>query len=392
MVGRKKKIIFLGLLLLLVMGAFGCGKKEESYRVIKVMTLNGAAKITRQNIGELDAYVDMRLESGDAITVGKDSSMILNLDDDKYVLLESETKMTLLAEGNSEDNRTILHLTEGAVVNQLLHTLSDDSSYEVTVPNSTMAVRGTVFRVAVEYDEKGDSYAVVAVLNGVVASRLIFPDGRVQSIEEERTIPMGKMVRVHGNEDISEYYPDELQDIDFDEFSIDALEFLLFCIDNEETLCITDVRVKELIDERLENKKMAEEKTEDKTEPEKEPEEVKEQIEKIPELEAEKLLEEAAVLPSSASTSDSQVSSSSGSHKENHASSGSTSEREDDGQDKKPAVSYTVKFTFNGSVFCTQTVEEGGTASRPILQPEADGNWNFDFETVITSDTTIEWK
>lgn len=48
-------------------------------------------------------------------------------------------------------------------MNYLSEKLSEKSSYEVTVPNSTMAVRGTVFRVAIVYDEGGDSYTTVQV-------------------------------------------------------------------------------------------------------------------------------------------------------------------------------------------------------------------------------------
>ncbi|MCD8097102.1 MAG: FecR domain-containing protein [Lachnospiraceae bacterium] len=189
--------------LLLAFIAYGQFTKEDAYRLIKVLSVEGSATVTRESVGELDAYADMQLESGDELYVDGESSVILVLDNDKYVLLEPGTRLTLEAEGTSANSKTVIHLEEGAVVNQLVNKLNDESSYEVTVPNSTMAVRGTVFRVEVVYEDE-HSYAYVTVLDGEVASRLIFPDGTVEDESQEWQIPKGSGVNVHGDDEISE--------------------------------------------------------------------------------------------------------------------------------------------------------------------------------------------
>lgn len=53
---------------------------------------------------------------------------------------------------------------------------------------------------------------------------------------------------------------------------------------------------------------------------------------------------------------------------------------------------YYVTFTYNAVEFGTQTVEKGDKATVPSLSPAATGGWEFDFNTAIERDTTIEWK
>ena len=48
--------------------------------------------------------------------------------------------------------------------------------------------------------------------------------------------------------------------------------------------------------------------------------------------------------------------------------------------------------TPSGDVFCTQTVEDGKTASKPKLQPSASGSWNYDFTKAVTENIIIKWS
>lgn len=244
-------------------------KKEESYRDIKIMSIKGTATVERASVGSLDAYEEMKLESGDRLSVDSSSSLILSMDDNKYAMLEPGSSLTLEADGTRENSRTVIHLEAGAVMNYLSEKLSEKSSYEVTVPNSTMAVRGTVFRVAIVYDEDGDSYTTVQVFDGIVGSRLIFPDGRID--EEEVQITPGREVLIHGDTSISEYVGDKGHDIDYTTLNREALEFLLFCIDDGSDLCLTREEVEELLrrlDQTEEPEESAEVKKPAKTEKE----------------------------------------------------------------------------------------------------------------------------
>ena len=360
----------------------GCGSKEEAYREIRVLSLEGTASVTRASIGTMDAYEDMRLESGDEISVPSGSTLVLELDGDKYVMLEPGTKLTLEATGTQKDSKTTIHLQAGAVVNHLTEKLNENSSYEVTVPNSTMAVRGTVFRVAVVYDENGDSYATVSVFEGIVTSRLIFPDGTIEELDKERQIPAGKEVIVHGDTEISEYLwgdVEEPHDIDYSKLPIETLEFLVDCIERDAELSIDEEELEELIGEQEDQTE--EDSEQEMEEVQEEPEEEEQEL-KLPELTQEEEKEEVTpevIQP----TTEPETS--------NKSSSGSSSSSTTEAK-----KTYTVTFQYDGTTFCTQSVEEGQVAVKPTLLPTVEGYWTlnneqYDFSQKITGNLTLIW-
>ena len=355
-------------------------KKEESYRDIKVMSIKGTATVERASVGALDAYEDMKLESGDRLSVDSSSSLILSMDDNKYSMLEPGSSLTLEADGTRENSRTIIHLESGAVMNYLSEKLSEKSSYEVTVPNSTMAVRGTVFRVAIVYDEDGDSYTTVQVFDGIVGCRLVFPDGTIS--EEEVQLAPGKEVLIHGDTEISEYVGDKGHDIDYTTLNREALEFLLFCIDDGSDLCLTREEVEELLrrlDQTEEPEESAEVKKPAKTE--KEPAVIETPEPVVPAVEE---------TPSSSGGS-SETSKDSPGNDDNQKSHHSSKKKPSSSDEE--TKTYTVTFqTESGDVFCTQTVEDGKTASKPKLQPSASGSWNYDFTKAVTENIIIKWS
>lgn len=356
-------------------------KKEESYRDIKVMSIKGTATVERASVGALDAYEDMKLESGDRLSVDSSSSLILSMDDNKYAMLEPGSSLTLEADGTRENSRTVIHLEAGAVMNYLSEKLSEKSSYEVTVPNSTMAVRGTVFRVAIVYDEDGDSYTTVQVFDGIVGSRLIFPDGRID--EEEVQITPGREVQIHGDTEISEYVGDKGHDIDYTTLNREALEFLLFCIDDGSDLCLTREEVEELL-RRLDQPEEEPEEQEKAEEPEKEVK--KPVVIETPEPVVPAVEETPSSFGGSSETSKG-LPGNDDNQKSHHSSKKKPSSSDEE------TKTYTVTFqTASGDVFCTQTVEDGKTASKPKLQPSASGSWNYDFTKAVTENIIIKWS
>lgn len=197
-------------------------RKEAVYRIIKVFELDGKSTVTRQDIGDLDAYDNMVLESGDQVYVDT-GSLTLKMDEDKYVYAEEKTRFQLEAAGTSENSKTRIRLEEGILTNEIQNKLSDESSYEVNTPNSTMSVRGTIYMVAV-YEENGIRYTKVSVFEGAVATKLIYADGSVS--DQEKLVEKGKEVLIYDDNSGTDYVG-EPSDIDYSALPQGVIAFLL---------------------------------------------------------------------------------------------------------------------------------------------------------------------
>ena len=95
---RKTNAWGLIVTLLVVLGIMstGCGKKEADYRQIQVYKIDGTATVARAG-SNMDVYENMQLQSGDVVETVGNSYLQLKLDEDKYILLEPDTKISLQA-------------------------------------------------------------------------------------------------------------------------------------------------------------------------------------------------------------------------------------------------------------------------------------------------------
>lgn len=224
-------------------------KDEEGYRMIQVYEVNGEASIERENIGSMDAYENLNLLSGDRLITKIDSYTRLKLDEDKYLLAEEDSIIELVATGDEVNSRTNINLLQGAVTIEVENKLNEDSTFEVTTPNSVMAVRGTAFRVNVGLDEDGNITTNVAVFEGSVATKMKKEDG---SFSDEELIPEGKEARIYtvdGQEVIS-----VLDEIDMSNISLEALNFLKEISEGGRELSISIEKIKTAIKEAEQKK------------------------------------------------------------------------------------------------------------------------------------------
>lgn len=229
---RKNKLLFIGIAVILaiivvvtVLIVF-LGKKEE-YRLVKIYELNGEASVNRESIGDMDAYQDMVLESGDTIVL-KSGEMTLKLDDDKFVYVEPETEFKLVASGNSANSKTSIELSYGAITNEIQNPLSDQASYEVNTPNSNMSVRGTVYRVYTYY-ENDIRYTKVSVFDGKVDSQLRYADGTLS--DKPVMVKNGNEVLIYDDDENTDYVSDP-GPIDYSDLPESVIKVLMQMIEN----------------------------------------------------------------------------------------------------------------------------------------------------------------
>lgn len=222
--------------------------KEEGYRSIQVYQINGNVTLERENIGVMDAYENLNLISGDALETFIESFSRLKLDDDKYVLVEQDSKIGIYATGDKENSKTDIRLDKGAITVEVENKLNDDSSFEVTTPNAVMAIRGTVFRISAGVDENGEPITRITIFEGAVTVQKKAEDG---TLSEETRIESGKEAIIYQEND--EEILEILDEIDETLLPKEVLIFLQeeAVRDNHEII-YSDEKIIELL-EKLEN-------------------------------------------------------------------------------------------------------------------------------------------
>lgn len=199
MLKLMKKVLSIILVLALMMSCFtGCGAKQEAYRTIAVSEANGTTNITRSEKESFDAYAGVHLLSGDDAKVKASSDMTLELDTDKHVYAEENTHFFLTADGEEGSTKTVINLDDGSVLICIDKKLGAEESFEVDTPNSTMSVRGTVFRVTVE-TRNGKVYTTVQTFDGAVEVVNKFSNGQLSG--ETFTVSAGEEILVISDAD-----------------------------------------------------------------------------------------------------------------------------------------------------------------------------------------------
>lgn len=419
-------------------------RKDEVFRSIMVYELEGSAVIERADIGAIDAAENLYLESGDRVSVQPESMMRMKLDDDKYITAEADTVFSLEAEGDGQDSKTRICLEQGAVTNEIQKPLSGESLYETSTPNSVMAVRGTIYRAQLYDDGTGVQNLRLCCFDGTVATTPILPDG---TFGEEVLVRAGSEMTIYSDGTV-----DGPTDIDFTTLPEQTWQMLgdllesgapVTGITSEELAQIeqdaakaasgqsgttnqtedmqTDIESEERVvedqntedqseqDQQVSVGKVAESKgktTGSERKPEKKQSgDTTERGEKKPESETgQKPAKPQDTPPAQSGTSDNSGAGNpdngSGQGSDDGNAGENNGEKPDDNRDNKDdkptkpekKVTYTVTYEYQGSVFATQTVQKGKKTSAPVLSPAAAGAWDFDFNTKINADTTIEWK
>lgn len=383
---------------------------KTAFRNITVIDTLGTVSVYRESVNDtLDAYVDMNLESGDEVTVGPSSELDLKLDDDKFVYVEENTKMSLKADGDSDNSKTQIFLSEGATLHKLDSKLSDSSTYEIETPNATMAIRGTITWARVYKGADGEVHSDFQVYEGKTELQLHTVDGT--PIGNPVDIPEGYQILTRGGQDFSEIIlqnvndkEEELAPIDYKDLPTQTLKILKEIINSGRAIYVgvntlpdrvpvSFDDVEEILKEREEDKTSEdeeEEEDEDLTTNNKDADEGDDSEEDAPD-------EEETEETTTSSTTKKKTTAS----KTTSTSSTSTTTTPSTSDAATPDA-CTVSFMYNSGTFAEQYVTYGMAASKPKLQPSASGNWYyttedgslavFDFSTPIMGNIILTWQ
>lgn len=121
--------------------------EDEQFRSILVEKVNGDVFVNRKD-KDLKAYENMNLRSGDTISTNATSNTILKLDGDKFIYIGENSNINLYS-SEKDSSKTIIRVNEGSIVTEVKNKLSDLEEFGVETPNSSMAIRGTIFSVKV---------------------------------------------------------------------------------------------------------------------------------------------------------------------------------------------------------------------------------------------------
>lgn len=383
---------------------------KTAFRNITVIDTLGTVSVYRESVNDtLDAYVDMNLESGDEVTVGPSSELDLKLDDDKFVYVEENTKMSLKADGDSDNSKTQILLSEGATLHKLDSKLSDSSTYEIETPNATMAIRGTITWARVYKGADGEVHSDFQVYEGKTELQLHTVDGT--PIGKTVDIPEGYQVMTRGGQDFSEIIlqnvndkEEELAPIDYKDLPTQTLNILKGIMNSGRAIYVgvntlpdrvpvSFDDVEEILKEREEDKTSEDEEEEDNedlTTDNKDADEGDVSEEDAPEEEETEETTTSSTTKKKTTTSQTASTSSAST-----ATTPSTS-------DAATPDACTVSFMYNSGTFAEQYVTYGMAASKPKLQPSASGNWYyttedgslavFDFSTPIMGNIILTWQ
>ncbi|MBR4759418.1 MAG: FecR domain-containing protein [Lachnospiraceae bacterium] len=405
--GCSTAVLIAAIILVLVL------RSKDAYRIVKIFEVDGTASVERVDTGSLDPYANMVLASGDRVCLDT-GEMTLRADEDKYIYLEEQTELVLHATGNSEHSKTKIDLVRGAITNEIQNKLIGDSSYEINTPNSTMSVRGTIFYVRV-YEVDGIKYTNVVVFDGNVSTRLVYKDGTMA--DKEVSVTKGSEVTIYEDSKHTDYVSDPAP-IDFEALPESVLHVLQEMIHDGSDVSITEEEIIDILN-GLDNGNYKadtantgddedgiseDEGSDDSTggDSSEGTDEGSDEDENGDGSDSTGGGDDNSTTgqtgdngsgdnTSNQSTGDSQdgTGDNTGNGNTDNTDNGNTG---DNNQTSDNSSTFTVTFMYNGSVFGTQKVGKGKKATEPSLDPAQSGSWDFDFDTAINADTTINWK
>jgi hypothetical protein len=184
--------------------------KVEAQRTAKVIEINGPCTIVREG-ATIAAVADMPLYSGDTFYSGIDANARIMIDEDKFLYLDSATRINFTATGTPEETHTLIYVVSGSMLTEVKEKLADGESFDIVTPNTFMEIHGTKTITKVETNENGDVITSSAVIEGEVDHNTVQEkDGKTVIVRDSMTEGDAFSVKTEGGNVVGE---DEIKKI-----------------------------------------------------------------------------------------------------------------------------------------------------------------------------------
>lgn len=149
-------------------------------RRLVITDISGSAVISRDG-KRINAGKQTVLQSGDIITTSDESYLRISVDRDKFVWVEPNSSVYIYFTEVDSRGEISVNLTKGAVICRLNNKLRKNAAFDLKTPNSSVSVRGTVFRAEFDYVKEYMGYKDVMItqvqnFDGTVALQLYDSD------------------------------------------------------------------------------------------------------------------------------------------------------------------------------------------------------------------------
>ncbi|MCR5311204.1 MAG: FecR family protein, partial [Lachnospiraceae bacterium] len=190
--------------------------------VTGTVSVDGGGKSGKLTVGE-------HLVDGDYVSVPSEAALTLCADTNKYLRADENTSFKIET-GNILTGKGIrIVMDSGSTLSTLDEKLKEGEFWQVDTPNSTMAVRGTTFRVTVYKSKLEKTYTLLEVEKGAVQVNTHLADDKTQL--EEDLFSVGECAVIKGDDKKSTFLKDKKGNtkwtLDYDALPEDNVERLV---------------------------------------------------------------------------------------------------------------------------------------------------------------------
>lgn len=246
-----KYILCILIISVLIFHNFKTASAENNLRVARIQSFSGVVKISKAGGEKTFTPVEgMSLVEGDGIITEKNSWIMLYIDDDKELKIDSNSIVNLSQLSghiSTKDDKTQINLWVGKVWSNIKKKLRVRSKYEIKVPTTVMGVKGTKFAV----ESNAENEIQVPVLSGKVSVTRSVSDNSSNSLKFNIMIPKNKEAYIPKN--ISKEKDINIKAVKADDLSLFVLNILKNKTDDNTTNVNKELLDK--VDSALEKKK-----------------------------------------------------------------------------------------------------------------------------------------